>query len=113
MKKPICASFWRGRPTADLMFSICYKSDAPWNESFWKNPKFDELLIAARAELDRGKRNQMYHDMQRMIWDEGGELIPMFNNFLDGATKKLKGFTPMPAYELGAYRSPRQVWLES
>ena len=35
-----------GRPTADLMFSICYKSDAPWNESFWKNPKFDPLLIA-------------------------------------------------------------------
>jgi peptide/nickel transport system substrate-binding protein len=113
MKKGFCASFWSGRPTADLMFSICYKSDAPWNESFWKNPKFDQLLIAARAELDRGKRNQIYRDMQHTVHDESGELIPMFNNFLDGATKKLGGFKPMPAYELGAYRSPRQVWLES
>jgi peptide/nickel transport system substrate-binding protein len=113
MKKAFCASFWSGRPTADLMFSIAYKSDAPWNEAFWKNSKFDSLLVAARAELDNNKRKQMYRDMQMMIWNEGGELIPMFNNFLDGAIKKVKGFKPMPAYELGAYRAPRQVWLES
>ena len=113
MKKAFCASFWSGRPTADLMFSIAYKSDAPWNESFWKNERFDALLVAARAELDVAKRKQMYHDMQVMVWNEGGELIPMFNNFLDGATKKVRGFKAMPAYELGAYRAPRAIWLES
>ncbi|MEA2779533.1 MAG: peptide/nickel transport system substrate-binding protein [Rhodospirillaceae bacterium] len=113
MKQPFCASFWSGRPTADLMFSIAYKSDAPWNESFWKHPKFDEVLVAARAELDRSKRQQMYRDLQLMVHDDGGELIPMFNNFLDGGTKRLKGFKPMPAYELSGYRAPAQVWLES
>jgi peptide/nickel transport system substrate-binding protein len=55
----------------------------------------------------------MYHDMQMMVWNEGGELIPMFYNFLDGATKKVRGFKAMPAYELGAYRAPRAIWLES
>src|SRR5262249_25455783 len=50
MKKAWCASYWGGRPTVDLMFSIAYKSDAPWNESFWKRPDFDKLLAAARSE---------------------------------------------------------------
>ena len=112
MKKAFCASYWSGRPTADLMFSVAYKSDAAWNETFWKNSKFDTLLVAARTELDVDKRKQMYHDLEMLVSDDCGELIPMFNNFLDGAVKGLKGFKPNPAYELGAFRAPRHVWLE-
>jgi len=113
MKKSFCASYWSGRPTADLMFSAAYTADTPWNESFWKNAKFNDLAIAARSELDVDKRKQMYRDMQMLVWDDGGELIPMFNNFLDGGVKSLKGFKPSPAYELSAYRAPREVWFES
>jgi len=113
MKKSFCASYWSGRPTPDLMFSQAYGSDSPWNETFWKNAKFNELLFAARAELDDAKRKQMYGEMQTLVVDDCGELIPMFNNFLDGARKNLKGFKPSPAYELSAYRAVREVWLDS
>jgi peptide/nickel transport system substrate-binding protein len=113
MKKPFCASYWSGRPTPDLMFSQAYAADSPWNETFWKNAKFNQLLLAARSELDHSKREQMYRDMQALVVDEGGELIPMFNNFLDGARKNLNGFQPSPAYELGGYRAIREVWLAS
>ena len=54
----------------------------------------------------------MYGEMQTLVVDDCGELIPMFNNFLDGARKNLKGFRPSPAYELSAYRAIREVWLE-
>jgi peptide/nickel transport system substrate-binding protein len=113
MKKPFCASFWSGRPTANLMFSQAYASDSPWNETYWQSAKFNELLLVARSELDEAKRKQMYRDMQVLVVDEGGELIPMFNNFLDGATKNLKGFKPNPAFELSDYRALREVWLEA
>jgi peptide/nickel transport system substrate-binding protein len=113
MKKAFCASYWSGRPTADLMFSSAYSSSSPWNESFWKNQRFNDLLLAARAELDVAKRKQMYREMQLLVRDDCGELIPMFNNFLDGATRNLKGFKPSPAYELSDYRAAREVWLES
>src|SRR5262249_7487852 len=55
MKKPWCGSYWGSRPTEDMILSSAYQSDAPWNESFWKNERFDMLLRSARPELDEGK----------------------------------------------------------
>lgn len=96
MKKPFFGSYWTGRPTADLMLSVAYKSDAPWNEAFWKREEFDTLLIAARGELDFDKRKQMYRDLQEMIWRDGGQLIPMYNNVLYASRSDLEGFVPSP-----------------
>jgi peptide/nickel transport system substrate-binding protein len=98
MVKPFCASYWGGRPTADLMLSVAYKSDAAWNESFWKRPQFDQLLLQAQGELDNAKRKQMYHDLQMMVHEDGGEVIPMFNNMLFGARAEVDGLVPAPVF---------------
>jgi len=60
MKKPFCASYWGGRPIEDQMFTTAYKTGASWNDSFWSNERFDELLVQARSELDQDKRRDMY-----------------------------------------------------
>ena len=60
MKKPWCMSYWSGRPTPDLMFTTAYAADAAWNDTFWKNDRFNELLIKARSETDQKKRAEMY-----------------------------------------------------
>jgi peptide/nickel transport system substrate-binding protein len=91
------------------MLSVAYKSDAAWNESFWKNAEFDKILIAARAELDEGKRKTMYHDLQTLVVDDGGEIIPMFNNFLFGSQDSINGFVEAPV--LTGLRVAEQVWL--
>ncbi|HZS84458.1 MAG TPA: ABC transporter substrate-binding protein [Stellaceae bacterium] len=113
LKKPFCASYWDGRPTADQMLTVVYKSDAPWNESFWKRPDFDKLLIEARAELDPAKRKQMYHDLELMIHDDSGNIIPMFNNTIDAGASKVKGFVPTPTLQMSGYRATEKVWLEA
>jgi len=95
-KKPFCVSYWGGRPTQDQMYSVAYKSDAPWNDSRWFRPKFDELLIAARIELDEAKRAEMYRQMALMVRDDGGLILPMFNDFIDARSKKLAGFVRDP-----------------
>src|SRR3546814_41237 len=66
MNKPFCGSYWGGRPTADLMLSVAYKSDAAWNDSYWKREDFDEILIAARGELDTAKRKQIDRKSTRL-----------------------------------------------
>ncbi len=78
MKKPWTAVYWGGRPTEDWMFSTAYAAGAPWNDSFWEHKRFNELLLAARSELDETKRRAMYVEMQRIVSDEGGVVIPMF-----------------------------------
>ncbi len=52
MKKPFSAVYWGGRPVEDQMFTTAYATGAAWNDTFWSNDRFDELLVAARAELD-------------------------------------------------------------
>lgn len=89
MKKPFCLSFWGGRPTEDWMFSIAYASGASWNESFWEHARFNDLLIAARAELDEVKRAEMYGEMQLIMRDEGSSIIPMYANYVDARSAKL------------------------
>lgn len=82
MKKPFCASYWGGRPVEDQMFTTAYASGAAWNESFWDHPRFNELLVAARSELDETKRREMYHEMQQIVSFEGSTIIPMYNNYV-------------------------------
>ena len=100
------------RPNADTILTQFFKSDAAWNESRWKNPKFDQLLVAARAETDLAKRKQMYADMQTMIHQEAGIGIPLFLASIDGHSTKVKGLSPIPLGGLMGYSFGEHVWME-
>jgi peptide/nickel transport system substrate-binding protein len=82
LKAPFCAVYWGGRPTEDQMFTTAYESGAAWNDSSWSNARFDELLLAARAELDETKRRAQYGEMQAIVSQDGGTVLPMFANFV-------------------------------
>ena len=82
MQHPFSAVYWGGRPVEDAMFSTAYSSGAAWNDTFWENTRFNELLVAARAELDEDKRREMYFEMQVLLNRDGGAIIPMFANFV-------------------------------
>ena len=66
LKKPWCQCYWGGRPTADAFTVDLLAADAAWNDTRWKNPRFNELLVAARAETDEAKRQAMYAEMQQL-----------------------------------------------
>lgn len=89
MKKPFCFCYWGGRPTEDWAFSTAYAADAEWNDAVWKNDKFNKLLVQARAELDEAKRASMYAEMQAILSDDGGTIIPIFNNYIGAVTDKV------------------------
>ena len=89
MNKPWSLCYWGGRPTEDWMFSTAYSSGAKWNDTFWEHEKFNKLLVAARSELDEAKRREMYGEMQLIVSDEGGVLIPMFNNYLFASNNRV------------------------
>ena len=78
MQKPFSFAYWYGRPTEDMMFSAGYASDSSYNDSYWQHDRFNQLLVQARAELDDAKRREMYREMQRIVRDEGGVVVPMF-----------------------------------
>ena len=92
LKKPFCACYWSGRATEDWMFSTSYEAGVPWNDSQWDekdSARFQELLKTARAELDTDKRRDQYTEMQQILRDEGGVLVPMFANYVQAVNNRI------------------------
>ncbi|SFS37830.1 peptide/nickel transport system substrate-binding protein [Sulfitobacter marinus] len=111
-KQPFCASYWGGRPVQDQMYSTAYLSTADWNDTRWKRPEFDAMLLEARAELDDGKRKAIYSKMGTMLRDEGGLILPMFNDFVDGVANNVGGWSADPNAELMNNKAPIKCWIK-
>ena len=113
MKHPLSYGNINARPTADMLFTQFFASNAPWNEANWKDPQFDQMLLSARSEPDEAKRKQIYGDMQVLIHEKGGLGIPMFLSSLDAHTSKLQGLGSIPLMGLMGGMFAEHVWLEA
>ena len=87
--KPFCACYWGARPVEDMILSIAYITGAPWNDTVISIPRVDELVAAARGELDAEKRRQMYSEVQLLISTEGATLIPAFGQDVAAVNEKV------------------------
>ncbi|WP_422785511.1 ABC transporter substrate-binding protein [Roseibium algae] len=110
--KPFCASYWGGRPTQDLRYATSYLSTADWNDTRFKREDFDKMLLTARSELDQAKRKAIYHDMAVMVRNEGGLILPVFNDYLNASTKDVKGYVHDIGNDLSNGYVANRVWLE-
>ena len=95
------------------MYSTAYLSSADWNDTRWKKPDFDKMVITARAELDQAKRKAIYRDMAVMMRDEGGLIVPFFNQYIDATGKGVQGWKSNPAGEMSNGHALLMCWLEA
>ncbi|PWV98872.1 peptide/nickel transport system substrate-binding protein [Hoeflea marina] len=111
--QPFSTSYWGGRPTQDQMYSTAYLSTADWNDTRFLRPDFDKILLEARSELDETKRKEMYRTMAMMVRDEGGLILPMFNDFVNASTTAVKGYVHDIGNDMSNGYVATRVWLES
>jgi len=110
-KKGWSACFWFARVTCDWMFTMAYAAEASANDMHWKHARFNKLLVEARGELNQNRRKELYGDMQRIVSDEGGVVIPMIANMVDAASKKVKFDKPAGNQELDGLRICERWWF--
>ena len=114
LKKPFVFVTWGARPTPDNMFTLAYKHDAAWNESHWKNERFNELLLQAKAELDDNLRAEMYKEMCQLSRDDGGTIIPFFRNYVYARRGNLqRGESAATSWEADGARFASRWWFTS
>ena len=89
-KESVVTTRWGQRP-ADQILNEDYRGGAPWNETYWNRPDFDEILDKARKELDFEKRRDLYHQLQSILYEEGGSLIPFHVNQAIATTARVSG----------------------
>lgn len=112
MKQPFCISIWSVRPTPAMQMNLAYRGGAPWNDTFFNNPQFDQLLDQVQVEPDQAKRKQIYWDLQEILSDNGGAGVFSFIDVNDGYRDVVKGTRPDAVRELFGCRIAERVWLE-
>ena len=94
MKEPFLMTCWNER-LADAALNEIYRGGGEWNESYWNVPEFDALLDSARAEKDAEMRNQYYRDAQKMLYEDGGTIIPYYQNLIRVQKACIDGISPL------------------
>lgn len=112
-KKPFSAAFWFARATADWIFTQTYSGSTPSNDMHWHHGRFNKLLVEARAELDEKKRGALYFEMQKIVRNEGGVVIPVIANMVDAATRNVRFKNPAGNLELDGLRFCERWWFDS
>ncbi len=105
------ATYWNPRVTEDMMFSTAFSSDAPWNETNWDNPRFNELLKQARVELDDKKRRDLYVEMQQLCTDDNGAIIPIFANYVFAASTEVQHGRLAASWDLDGVKCLERWWF--
>ena len=113
MKEPMNVVSWNMRPTANAQMAIQFAPGAAWNDTFWSNARMGELLELQLAETDPAKRHAMLCEMQTLIHNGSGMVIPCHVNEVDGASNKIQGIPNVPFGALGAYEWVEFAWMDA
>ena len=115
LKDSWVASYWGGRPTEDWMFSQVYSKNAiatGWSETNFVHPKFEKLLVQARAELNDAKRREMYVEMQHIVHDNCSVIIPIFSAYGHASTNNVKRPAIIASnWEFDGHKNAERWWM--
>jgi peptide/nickel transport system substrate-binding protein len=112
-KRSFHAAEWNARPTNDLLLSIGFRSDAKWNESKYKNEKVDKLIDQGRETFEPKLRKEIYGELQKILYEDGCNVIPCFTNYIGGINSKVRGLVPVKTGGLGGYNYADTAWLDT
>ena len=93
---PFAFTAWTHRPLGVMVLGLAYRTGVPWNESFWSNAKFDELLTKAEGLLDVDKRREVVKEIETLMQEEGPIVQPLWRSVFAAMDKKVKGFKAHP-----------------
>lgn len=111
MNEPVNVVSWNMRPTAQVQMAIQFGPGAAWNDTYWNNDRMGELLSEVLSVTDPAKRHQMMCDMQTLIHEGSGMVIPAFSNINDGIANNIMGMPAVPLGQLGGCEWPEFIWL--
>ncbi|ODU06400.1 MAG: ABC transporter substrate-binding protein [Pseudonocardia sp. SCN 72-86] len=107
-QKPLTHNNWWNY-SLDYYYGQTMTSDAPGN-SGWRRPAWDARFYQARGTLDLQTRAELYADLQKELYDEGGLIV---HNFVKQPAAVRSTVQGVPRFTLGSddWANYRSAWL--
>ncbi len=93
-KAPMYTSYWSPRAYLPQIAATTGYGETLYEKT---NPAYQALFLQASGEGNDSKRKELVKQLQKLDYDDGAYIIPVFNSFADGFTKKLKGVQKRPS----------------
>ena len=87
---PFVSSGWGARP-ANAAISVQLRGSGVWNESYYNNPRLDELLDLASSEADFEKRKEYFREMQEILIEDVPVLYLAYTPVMYAHRANIKG----------------------
>jgi peptide/nickel transport system substrate-binding protein len=110
LKMPFAETQW-AITSMKFFYLQALTSTAPYNETHWKDARFNTLLFQAIGETDDAKAQDLWNQVQTIQYNEGGYLNWTNADWVDGLSNKVKGMAPSGAGALGNMTF-MNAWLE-
>lgn len=95
--------FWNTRPYLPQA-AACALPTAPYNETHFNDPEFNDVIGAAFREMDPARRRTLLADAQQIEYERGGFIIWGFQNQVDAYGPFVEGVKPYREQPVAAYR---------
>jgi peptide/nickel transport system substrate-binding protein len=90
---PFAQDYWAYSPYLSQVAQGSVKT-APFNETHWDDPTYNNLYAQAQATTDATKRCELINEMEKIDYDQGGYIIASYNQGVDLLAKNVEGFEP-------------------
>lgn len=110
LKRPFTQDSWGNFPLVPVM-SLTVLPGGGDNETSWQDERTNKLMTEARAQLDPAKRAELTHAIQKILYDEGGYVIPVFIDDVTGYADRVGGFFVNPNGNTDFNLQFRRLWL--
>src|SRR3546814_5737224 len=83
-------------PTQLQMFTKASQPPKGLNGAFYSNPTVEKLFKEARQQFDESKRNKLYCQIQKQIWDDAPWIFLWSQNLILAYNSNIAGVSYQP-----------------
>ncbi|MEN2738197.1 ABC transporter substrate-binding protein [Microbacterium sp. X-17] len=99
---PFGSTYWLGHPLV-YFYNNMLVPGAGLPETLWTNTQWNDLYQQALRTPDPTAANALLTQAQKILYDQGGYIIPVFPNLLDAASTQVHGLKQNPYTALGEF----------
>ena len=92
---PLSLSYWGFLSIFDQA-AMTITKDAPYNSTHWVDAEYDALYSQAVKSADDAERKQLVAQLQKIEYERGSYIVPVFMDTLVAHSSKVSGFEPYP-----------------